>query len=366
MAVLLAVLAGIGWLAFRTDTRDSATVLTAALWQTGEVNPLKVMTDDYPLRFGGVLVVARGQSERQQVAGLNALTGTTIWTSQTRFSKCRMARHDGKVFVLGSQDGLEWECLALEAATGRTLWRHREAGRPGAPPSTLAAMSGGVCWTEGNQIVSLDAETGALRWRNNLETKGSVSAPLIQGHTVYAADGRRLRALRLDTGAAHWSLTLPAGAEVAGLGRPILESADDKILVAYRGAGGGGVLCAVDAQKPEVLWTRKVEAPVRLRYHQGRVFLRAQDLSAYDAATGRPLWWVHVGGCGSLQFKDDKVFLVDAAEQARILGLDAATGQLVWTRDALGSCQGLVISETTGFIASNNRMLYALAMGVKK
>jgi glucose dehydrogenase len=85
-------------------------------------------------------------------------------------------------------------------------------------------------------------------------------------------------------------------------------------------------------------------------------------LLAFDARTGQPLWQAPAGGCGTLSFEGNRVYLVDAKERSRVLALDAATGSQVWTRAMAASCNGIIVTGGMGILSGNDHTLYAFAL----
>src|SRR5215213_4577230 len=96
---------------------------------------------------------------------------------------------------------------ALDAATGRQLWYSQELGIGNGTEdaSNVAATSGAVYFSlyanavygGDNALMSLDARTGAVRWR----VPGVSGAPAVAGGRVFAALGANLQARSSSTGA---------------------------------------------------------------------------------------------------------------------------------------------------------------------
>ena len=124
--------------------------------------------------------------------------------------------HDGVMFLNTSPDTV----LALDAATGKELWRHAHPVAQGVS-STMKmglSLSGGRVFvpTSDLHVLALDAKTGATVWDHSIEVKppavrsttlGLRSAPFIVGDKViqgvtasFVAGGGFIVALDINTG----------------------------------------------------------------------------------------------------------------------------------------------------------------------
>ncbi len=113
-----------------------------------------------------------------------------------------------------SPDGIG-EFLAMDATTGKVLWRHRTR----TPPNTAALTTGGGLVFEGNwnrDLYAYDAATGKILFQTRLPTS-------VQGFPVsYAVNGRQFIAVPAGTGGGAWqgglvSDLVPGARNVAGL-----------------------------------------------------------------------------------------------------------------------------------------------------
>jgi outer membrane protein assembly factor BamB len=90
--------------------------------------------------------------------------------------------------------------LALDADSGRLLWKKEGADVAGLRTLTLSACEDGVFYQKGRDVVCLDLKTGQPRW-------SEASAPLrvvCQGR-VFCADGKNVMALSAQTGETQWN-----------------------------------------------------------------------------------------------------------------------------------------------------------------
>jgi outer membrane protein assembly factor BamB len=331
-------------------------------WQLQDISSEIGVSADYPLTRGKHIFVVHGHGDHQHIACIEKRTGAMLWTNATSFSKCRLAADGQRVYVLASTQGANWICAALNARNGTTLWSQPSSQTPAAPPSTLTVLRAGLCWSEGNRVVLREPATGRLVWSKPVGSGGLLSAPVQQGTALFTASLDTFYALSLGTGEVLWSQPLADRTPLAAFSRPMLEAGDSRIYYASRDGQGKGVLRCIETGTRKVLWTQGTEVPVKLHFHGERVFVRSQDLNAFDARTGQPLWQVAVGGCGTLSFRGDRVYLVDAAERSRVLALDGGTGKQVWTQTVAGSCNGIIVTGRMGILSGNDRTLYAFAL----
>lgn len=201
----------------------------------------------------------------QPVVALDAASGKTLrtyaGTEQTQEIICA----DGKLFlVLGRRDR-QWPAetakqivtqtdysppferytppvrdkylLALEAETGKLLWRNTAAEARQVMPSTLAVADGRVYFQNTDAVVCLDAATGQLQWQaprrcHRRRLAWSTPTLVVHGGIVFSADRR--------------------AAETEG---PILWIPSGGYHEYIRGEEVQGELIAFDARNGQRLWS---------------------------------------------------------------------------------------------------------------
>lgn len=265
-----------------------------------------------------------------------AIAGRQVWTTRLGSVSFPLAVgvRAGKFYV-ANDDGT---VMALEAATGRELWR----GEVGAKLSAGVGSDGrfAAVVTRGNEVVVLD--NGSVTWRQKLETP-VVTAPLVAGERVFvvgvdrivhafdAIDGRRL-----------WTLKRPGDA---------LTLSQTGVLAAYKDTllvGQGPRLLGVDPLKGTVRWDTALSTPrgtneverladlVGPVSRTGSVFcMRAfqNAVGCIDAERGTLKWVQNGGGIEAVGGNDDYVFSGDASD--RITARKRASGESAWTTELL-------------------------------
>lgn len=98
-----------------------------------------------------------------------------------------------------TEAGGEKAVLALDAGSGRLLWKKVGPEVSGLRAYTLSASGDRVLYQNGGQVVCLDLTTGQQLW-------SASSGPLrvVWDHGVFCADGKRVTALSLETGRPRW------------------------------------------------------------------------------------------------------------------------------------------------------------------
>ncbi len=92
--------------------------------------------------------------------------------------------------------------LALEADTGRILWKKDGADVSGLRTYSLCAEADRVFYQNGRNVFCLDLETGHERW-----SVSSAPLRLVCDGSVFCADGRAVTALSADSGQTRWTQT---------------------------------------------------------------------------------------------------------------------------------------------------------------
>ncbi len=217
-------------------------------------------------------------------------------------------------------------------------------------------------------VEALDAQTGQRLWRREFPTQytssilpdsGPRCVPVIdQGRVyVYGAD-RGLRCMELKTGRVLWQHELrswitPAEEGYFGAGSsPVIVQG--RLLVNLGAGAQGAGIVAFDAKSGQVLWKSTAHrasysSPVLaiLGGVPQVVFLTRLHALGLDAATGRVLWQVPFGRRGPtvnaanpVILGSDRVFLTASyGIGAKLLRVQKNTAQVLWQRDGVLSSQ---------------------------
>jgi outer membrane protein assembly factor BamB len=270
-----------------------------------------------------------------------------LWTVETGwFIEFPPAIGGGRVFV----GNLRGRFLAIEATTGRVVWKKRFAGCLAAGPAVknrtvVVAVANPGCkkdlerQTQTGSVVALDALTGRRLWRTQMGV--TESSPLVVGRLVYVGSwDHKIYALVLKTGKVRWSYDT---------GEEIDSSAAYADGVVYIGGNDGHVF-ALNAWTGKPLWRASSFSSFGRREYfyatptvaYGRVYIGNTDgtLYAFGAKTGNLLWARRAG---------TYVYTAAAVWKRRVYvgtydgyfrAFDAATGDPIWSWTAPAKVHG--------------------------
>jgi outer membrane protein assembly factor BamB len=283
-----------------------------------------------------------------------------LWTVRGDWSLIEFppVLESGRLF-LGTNHGL---VLAVQARTGRVVWHRQFAGCVAASPAAgngnvyLGFMDPPPCGgTAKSFLAALDAETGRTLWRFRA---GPVESPplLARGRVYFGSWDYRVYALDARTGRLAWSFAtgdrVKGGAALAG-GTIFVGSYD-------------GRLYALDARSGHLRWVAGDGALGGLyatpSVANGRVIVGSTDgrVYAFATSTGKLLWSSRTGSYvySSAALAGGTAFV--GSYDHRLYAFSQATGRVRWTFDADAPISGaptvlgrLVYFSTCGSCSSS-------------
>ena len=265
------------------------------------------------------------------------IAGREVWRAKLDSVEFALAVpvRDG-AFVAAGTDGT---AVALDAATGRELWRGGFGARISAGVGSDGRYAAAV--TRDNDLVVLDK--GVKLWSKPLGTAVTTS-PLVAGARVFVVGvDRQVQAFDAQDGVRLWTYQR-AGGEALTLAQPaVLAAYKDTLL-----AGQGAVLVGLDPNKGTSRWEVALTPPrgtnevERLNDLVGPI-LRVGDAvcaRAFQTAVGcidlprNTLRWSRIAaGQRAVGGDADYVFGADASD--RISAWKSAAGELAWTNERL-------------------------------
>lgn len=311
------------------------------------------------------VVFHRSRLERTPRAELEAPAARPVWTFDAGAPIWADLACAGGVLYAGADDG---RLHALEARTGKPRWTFRAEGALRAP----AAVFGAAVFVQADDgyLYRLDAATGQQRWRVRLEAPVT-RLPFTKEESVwdYRASGAMLEGGRLFVGTHDGRLL----ALDAAKGDRLWELATKGSVLSTPAVGSGrvyfgsfdGNVYALDAASGALLWKHDTGAAASSSpaLYDGRVIVgsRSYDFLALDAASGKPVWtryfwfsWVESSA---------KVFrgaaYVGSSDAARLFAFDAASGRRLWSLDVGGWAWGRpAVTEKRVFIGAIGAQKY--------
>ena len=247
----------------------------------------------------------RGSGPLAGAAPAGPAAGGTVWAANLSAGPVDATPivADGRAFLVtgGVYDwgGSTWvkmpAVVALDATTGKELWRRSFDGKQGFEILT-PAYRGGVLYvaTSLGHLMAIEVERGELRWDRSGMGSSSVAAPFIPGGAVVSASISGLSSLKDAAGDETWNLSLAEGG----------------VLFAQPAASGGPVYIA----QPVV--------------SGGRVYIGTEfgRLHALNLSDGGRLWSTPLGGRvrSTVLVDGDRLY----ATSARYEGFSAIDGTL--------------------------------------
>jgi outer membrane assembly lipoprotein YfgL len=264
------------------------------------------------------------------------IAGRQVWSAKVdsvQFPLSVVSR-DGN-FVAASTNGT---LLALEASSGRELWRASAGG-----PLSAGVGSDGrfhAVVTRDNKLVTFEGTQE--RWRAQLNSRVS-TAPLVAGERVFVMGvDRAVHAFDALDGTRLWTLQRP-GEALTLLHIGVLTAVKDTLI-----AGQGPRLAGIDPSRGTLRWEVPVGSPrgsneverlsdligpaVRLG---GKLCARSFQaaVGCVDTDTGRLLWARNTGGVNAVGGDEELIFGADASD--RIVAWKTATGETAWTSERM-------------------------------
>lgn len=286
------------------------------------------------------------------------IAGRQVWSASVDSVKFPLvvAVKNGNFYVAGT-DGT---VLALEAESGRELWR----GDAGAPLAAGVGSDGrfAAVVTRDNEVVTMEA--GKVLWRQRVPSR-VVTPPLVAGERVFVMSvDRAVHAFDAVDGRKLWSLARPGDA---------LTLSQAGVIAAYKNSllvGQGPRLAALDPLRGTLQWEAPMAAPrgtnevERLADLLGpplrlgdKVCARAfqSAVGCIDAAKGSVLWSRNAGGTDAIGGNDEVLVGADASD--RITAWKTASGEIAWTNERL------VFRGLSGMLAVGPTVVFGDAEG---
>jgi len=242
---------------------------------------------------------------------------------------------NGTTLTLATSDGT---VLAVEAETGRTLWRTSVGTAIAAGVGSDGTVAAVV--TRAGDLVALDG--AKVRWTKPLGVRVA-TAPLVAGGRIFVLGvDRSVHAFDAADGLKLWQVARPGDAltlQQTG----VVAAFKDTLVV-----GQGPRMAGVDPNTSTLRWEVPLGSPrganevERLADLVGPV-VRVNDLvcarsfqaavGCIDAQLGNVAWTKTVGGTNAIAGDAEQLFGADASD--RMTSWKTSTGDIVWTNESL-------------------------------
>jgi len=202
-----------------------------------------------------------------------------LWSRPLGLGHSSIVVDDGVLYTLyrpGEEASRQWESrelvIAMDAATGETLWEHEYTSEPlnfnyGAGPHATPLVVGDLVFTAGTnkQLFAFDKKSGNIAWSHDLVAEydapptlrrpavkaGFAQSPLAWGDTIVlqvGGDGQSVMAFRQSDGEPVWR----SGDFLVAQSAPLLIEVDGQYQVVIL---GGQSVNGLDPDTGEILWS---------------------------------------------------------------------------------------------------------------
>ena len=281
------------------------------------------------------------------------IAGRQVWSQRIDGAQFPLSvAVNAGVFTLAGNDG---SVLALQADTGRELWRAAVGGKLGAGVGSDGRFAAVV--TRDGELVVI--ETGRVVWRKPLGVRAT-TAPLVAGERVFIlGTDRSVQAFDALDGQKLWSVQRPGDPLTLAIAG-VISAFKDTLLV-----GQGARMAGLDPRDGSVRFevavasprgTNEVERLADLVAPLSRVgdVVCARSFQAavgcINAERGLLNWTKVTGGTRGVAADDQYVFGADASD--RLTAWRAANGEVAWTSDKLmhrSLSAPLIVGQTVVF-----------------
>jgi outer membrane protein assembly factor BamB/uncharacterized protein YgiM (DUF1202 family) len=249
---------------------------------------------------------------------------------------------DGKLYSVERIGGKK--LYAIDMKSNAVRWEFAAEGD--VPFGNLVAKDGVIYASTTNKLyaISDDGSTPIVKWSKDTGDRGARSLTYDQNALFFIKEDRQIVAVDLQTGAEKWSYTVKPTDE---LGKSTLAVGGNRIYVTMTNRAEMDLkLYAFDAANGQILWTAHLgssgttssHVPV---YKDEKVYLDRHDISqkvnpgsitAFDAATGNPLWQYPVSTYFEqpLAVNNESVIALDV--NGNMMAVDKNTGAEKWKK----------------------------------
>lgn len=248
---------------------------------------------------------------------------------------------DGKIFAMDAQDRVS----AYNAATGDRLWRFD----PQPEDADDSQFGGGIAYADNRlyvttgyaQALALDAATGKVIWRQPAASPVHGAPTVADGRVFFITVDNELEVLAAADGHRLWTHNgIPEPASLLGTASPAVEG--DIVVVPY----SSGEIFALRVENGRPVWTDNLAtsrplgalsslADIRGQpvIDRGRVIAvsHAGILVSIDLRTGDRVWEQDIGGTHMPWVAGDYIYVL--SNDASLVCLRRDDGRVRWVRD---------------------------------
>jgi len=274
----------------------------------------------YALIAGGNIFVTVSVSGNSQLLALNGATGATLWGPIPFTGAVNAAYDNGRLFVVaGNPQGQI--ISAIDPATGNPLWSAAVNG--GWFPEPPVAADGIVYAINAGLVTAFDESSGASLWSEDIGGTDGIVAVTADG--VYGASPCTAIDLQPAVGTLLWYNN--SGCSGGGGATPVVINGTD--YAPNSSAGSSGTVFDAESGALEGSYSATV---IPAFSSSTGFFLSGGTLRGVALSNNQVLWSFAGDGqlSGAAIVVNNYVFIGSGG--GNLYGLDAATGQQVWTQ----------------------------------
>lgn len=313
-----------------TPSHSGAITFKSVSFPTGSKWSVDVgATPSYALIAAGkVFVTVSSGGTGSELIALDQATGATVWGPILIAGTANAAYDGGSVFVASSAGAGATSGLmqSYDAATGNLLWSAALAG-PDSFSSGTTALNGWVYTAGGGgTLYAVNEATGAIAWTQAVEN-GDSSTPAVTNDGVYVSYPCQTYDFSPSNGTPIW--TNDGGCDGGGGGTPVV--AGGTLFSANGFATYDGD--TFNAETGALLGSYAADVPMAIGPVAG-YFLKGGTLRAL-ASGSNSLMWTFTGD-GTLNTSPIVVnsYVIIGGRSGAVYGLNARTGDVIWQVNA--------------------------------
>ncbi len=305
----------------------------------------------------------------QPIQALNAKSGIKRWQSEI-ISIGYLSGDEENLFCLSQAQGENLELISLSTKDGSVQWRFSNPSpTKRVKPSAASSSEQFVAWSQGSVLHVLNKKSGKELWsteigkENSPGTSSFLSTPVFAEGLVWAASQQALQAFDPESGKLIHSEHFDDN--YATHSAPELAYGTHQIVLARSRGIGVTLLCAYSPSGVKQ-WENNISSASALLIAENKVYVRSQQIDAYDLYSGEALWHSDAMGCSPLAYANQKLFLADADGRRTLIALNANDGKRIWTADGLHSCGAISIRDGWGFLSGSDGYVHALNLAADR
>lgn len=294
----------------------SVTFPSTSLWTANVGGPAS-----YALIVGGRVFVTVSVNGNSELLALDAATGATLWGPIAFAGTANAAYDSGRLFVISGTGVTSQIISALDPATGNSEWSANVSG--GWFPAPPVAADGMVFAVNGGDLNAFNGTNGAALWQQAVTGTSGMAAASADG--VYTSAPCTTFDLRPATGETIW--TNNTGCEGGGGETPVVANG-----VTYSPINGNYSGTRFNAETGTVLGDFS-GTNIPAITSSTEFMLNAGTLQGISLSNSQILW--SFAGDGSLDSAPIVVngYVFVGSSNGNLYALDGSTGAQVWTQN---------------------------------